>query len=504
MLLAAGGVLAYRLSGRPGPRWRCRSRRRTESPGACDACDDRSAVTACLVAFAASLEPYRCRLAQNAPSSRWWIPGAWFGAAVLAKLPALVFAPLIAAAALAGQCPSRVVVRDIAKMTVLALVMAFVYCGSDWQVETSFVEWARSLPASVARVVQPVAEHLPIFSNAGEAIVQQVGHNIRGHDTYLLGQAHRRAVWFYFPVVFLIKASGAVLVGAALLALAMRRQFANWVLGAVALLLLASPLYRVQNGIRMILPVLALAIVGLAVTAVRSADARHTWRVRLMVAALGSGSVTSARASGRWRAVRHEFWGGPDDAYLIVSDSNVRNWGQVARAQRVDGQNGRSSIDVRAGATDPALAAGPWQPIDIDRLALVDERDALRFVEGRELAVSTYAGFTGRSRPGTIDPADEAAARSAEALRQALRSRPWSARTRTFLVYDFRACVSRACARQRRRAHKTRGHPRPEKRHPRLPWSANPSRETDGEAEIASAAKGPRSDGDFVKWIIST
>ena len=271
------------------------------------------ALTAFLLAFAASLAKYRNNAALHDVSSQgaWgdqggkltgrsgrsrsfsfspWrpalIPGIWFGLALLSKASALVFAPLIALCVLAprvrsGDWPRAA--RTLLRVTAIAIAIAFIYCGSDWRRDESFVEWARALPDSaIATGLRTVADHLPIFSNAGEGLVQQVKHNIRGHGAYLLGREYPRAVWFYFPVVLLIKTSSAILV--ALLAIVLLRRDAlagNWLLGAAALIVLLSPAFRVQTGVRMILPALALAIVGLAAALVcAAAAARYGGQVR--------------------------------------------------------------------------------------------------------------------------------------------------------------------------------------------------------------------------------
>ena len=50
-----------------------------------------------------------------------------------------------------------------------------------------------------------IAEHLRIFTNAGQGLVKQIQHNIRGHSVFLLGEARPRAFWYYFPVALSIK-----------------------------------------------------------------------------------------------------------------------------------------------------------------------------------------------------------------------------------------------------------------------------------------------------------
>jgi hypothetical protein len=84
------------------------------------------ALTACLVAFAATLAQRRHDPDDRHAPRRWLIPGVWFGLALLSKVSALVFAPLIALAALAHQRKWNAIARDIARMTLLGLAIAFV------------------------------------------------------------------------------------------------------------------------------------------------------------------------------------------------------------------------------------------------------------------------------------------------------------------------------------------------------------------------------------------
>ena len=134
------------------------------------------AVAACLLAFAIAWtgDARPVRRAAHA----WALPGVWFGLALLCKASALTFAPLIMlASALTHDRDDgwRIVFSRAAKTAALALLMTFLYCGSDWRREGSFVEWAQSLPPGpAASALQFAADHLTIFSNAGEGLVQQI------------------------------------------------------------------------------------------------------------------------------------------------------------------------------------------------------------------------------------------------------------------------------------------------------------------------------------------
>ena len=55
-----------------------------------------------------------------------------------------------------------------------------------------------------------------------------MGHNVRGHGDYLLGQTHQRAIWYYFPVLLCIKFTVPFLLLPVVLTLWRRRVVINW------------------------------------------------------------------------------------------------------------------------------------------------------------------------------------------------------------------------------------------------------------------------------------
>jgi hypothetical protein len=369
------------------------------------------AVTAFLVAFAASLARERQRLdADAAAAVRWWIPGLWFGLALVSKASAIVFAPLIAVAALAQTGRSwRAIAGELGAMLLFALAIAFAYCG-------------------------------PLFA---DGLYRQIAHNVRGHDTYLLGQTYARAVWFYFPVTLLIKLSAPVLAGALALAVFRRRALSHWVALACALLLLFSPLYRVQNGVRMVLPLVALAIVALAIAAARAIAGAPSVpaAARTLVVTMALLAWSAAGAARAWPdGIRfaNELWGGSGAAYRLVSDADY-DWGQgLPELRDWMTRTGRATIEVWYWGADPRLHDGPWRPLDIRALAATEDADILRTFAGRELAVSTTLLHGRVLAPGArIDPADRRALVAAETLRRVLAARSPIDRTRTFLIYDF-------------------------------------------------------------------
>ncbi len=309
------------------------------------------------------------------------------------------------------------------------MAIAFVYCGSDWRTEETFVAWARTWPeGNVATTMIAIAEHLPVFSNAGEGLVQQIKHNIRGHDTYLLGEVHARAVWFYFPVVLLIKLSGALLVG--LVAALVLARSALWnppFLAAVALLAL-SPFFRVQTGIRMVLPLVALGTRrrrrGLS-RRPSSPRGRRRTALALVVGLLTAWSaVTAGRSWPDAITFSNEFFGGPSSAYRLVSDSNY-DWGQGVPALRRHLAGATQPIDLWYWGTDPEARTAPFRLFDLRSEAPGDEAMLLSRLEGRTLAVSATLLYGSAVSPhARIADEDRIAVETAETLRRVLRDRP--------------------------------------------------------------------------------
>src|SRR5262249_21766681 len=129
------------------------------------------AVAACLLAFV-----YHFQAGRDA-CWRWRIgvPALWFAAALLAQASALVFAPMCMLAVELAASRSKTSTgttgfrwRDSICIASAGVFLAFVYCGSDWQPQSSFVTWAHRLPSGTAQSAMVwLAEHLCIFPNAG-------------------------------------------------------------------------------------------------------------------------------------------------------------------------------------------------------------------------------------------------------------------------------------------------------------------------------------------------
>ena len=365
------------------------------------------AVTACLVALVYHYHRSRGR--------GWWRgiawPACWFALAILAKASGLVFGVLCLWALEADACgwwrrrdagatSFRSSLCNLMQIGTLGMILMLLYCGSDWQVQASFVAWARSLPEGpLGRTTVWLAEHLCLFTNGGEGIVRQVTHNVRGAGVYLLGQTDPRTLWYYFPVLMTIKFSVPVLLGPAVL-LGLRwfggrrgPWYGNGALLCALVLLLFSFLCRVQIGVRFMFPLLCLAVIGLAAGLVRwlEQDPRP-WRGRLLAA----GSIlclawTVLEAVTVWPyglCYVNPLWGGTENGYRLVSDANY-DWGQGLKdLVRWQQDHPDTPLDVWYFGKDPAEETLPMHSLHLEWLPIQSPEEALRLVRGRRLAVS--------------------------------------------------------------------------------------------------------------------
>jgi hypothetical protein len=407
------------------------------------------AVSACLLALV-----YHFRVGRDAGwFSRLAVPAVCFAAAVLAKASGLVFGPicllaveaerLVRSGALTNalmrsetswwqrvQEALRPSVYDLAWILGGGLALVFLYCGSDWKPEPTFVIWAHELPeGTLKQGMVWLSENLCIFSNAGEGLVQQVKHNVRGHGTYLLGHEYDKACWYYFLVIPTIKLSLAVLGLAAFLMLRRPRALLNWAFLAALAVFLFSPAFRVQLGIRLLLPLTGLALVGLAGAAVQTCCAfQWSWARGVFATALATGvACTAAVAVVIWPdglSFTNQLYGGTDNGYRCVSDTDY-DWGQgLKELVRWQKRQGLPGLDVWYFGTDPSVARLPVRAV---QLQLIDgPNDVLAQVRGHYLAVSTTVLYGGYNQV-------EAHRHAVEFLRSC---RP-VARTTTFFIYDF-------------------------------------------------------------------
>lgn len=401
------------------------------------------AVTACLLAFLFEFQAHR--------NSRWpkriLLPAALYGIAVLVKASALAFGVigmlaielerLVAAGALHDRrlrlAGARSFLRDAFGIVAGGLVLTFVYCGSDWATEPTFISWAQTLaPGRSREAMLWISEHLRIFSNAGEGLVQQIKHNIRGHGAYLLGQDYRRAVWFYFPVALTIKTSLPLLFLPVMVAVVRPRVLWNWACLVAAALLLFSLNSRVQIGVRFMLPLLACLAIGGAAALVHAGRSRGARTQKILIALAGAGLLSNAVAAVRvWPEAlcyTNAAWGGTRNGYQLLSDSNY-DWGQgLLELDQWRKEHGVETIDVWYFGLDPRAKLPPFRALPLHSDEWLGGQSVALAVRGKCVAVSMtllYGAYGRGSKPGR------------QAVAFFLAQQP-AARTTTFFIYDFR------------------------------------------------------------------
>ncbi|HEY7314622.1 MAG TPA: glycosyltransferase family 39 protein [Gemmataceae bacterium] len=406
------------------------------------------AVSACLLALL-----YHFRVGRGEPwHRRVLVPAAWFALAVLTKASGLVFG-VIGLCMVEVQYQSQTISesglwrrframsaalfarpfrRDLASICTLGLIAVFCYCGSDWLPSPSFVKWAHQLPEGQVRSAMVwFAEHLCIFSNAGMALVRQFRHNVQGHGVFLLDQVERRAIWYYFPLALSIKSPLPLLVAPLMLAGICRRALWNWAFAAALALLGFSLVCRVQTGIRLMLPLIALAVVGLAAALViaRERLAQTRWRPVLTASCVLSGAWLFAASLIVWPeglCYTNELWGGTANGYRCLSDSNY-DWGQGLKELTAWQQEHQvDDLHVLYYGTDSTLKHLPMKPLKVGALDLGPD-DLPMSVQGGTLAVGTSIVY------GSVSETFP----DLRILARSLRRLTPVDRTPTFLIYRF-------------------------------------------------------------------
>jgi 4-amino-4-deoxy-L-arabinose transferase-like glycosyltransferase len=329
---------------------------------------------------------------------------------------------------------------DIVAIGLFGLVVAFAYTGCDWGPEPTFIRWAEQLPdGQLKRVMQPLSHHLTIFTNAGEALLYQIKHNIRGHGTYLNGQWYPRATPWYFPLALSMK-TPLPLLGLFLVALVLApRHVANPLAALALLMLVLSPTYRVQIGIRFLFPALVLGVIAASAALGRYAGTsilaagwwrcgRRHWLVMLVSILL------LVQAAEVWRHWPHllcyinDLWGGPQAPDDLLHESNydwgqglpeLRHWCQEQQVER---------MAVWYYGKDPTVEWPPFQPAPLSHWPHQGNPQQIRALCGDAQLLAVSVGCL-RCNPD-ITPHHR------DALRW-LQSRTPLARTRLFLLYSL-------------------------------------------------------------------
>lgn len=383
------------------------------------------------------------------------VPGLCFGLAILAKASGMVFG--VQAMLVLGLChlagagsltapagashlgkamhlwratfPLR---KDLTWIGLIGFAFVFAYTGSDWGAERTFINWAEKLPDGTLRsAMLPLSHNLTVFPNAGEAILQQVKHNMRGHGAYLLGDWHPKSYWAYFPIALTVKTPAPVLALLAAVLMIRPRALAT-PLAAIVLLLFAFSLNcRVQIGIRFMFALMALLNIALAVAVARTwaepGRGRYVprWFVAVLLAAMAG---ISGWIWPHGLGFVNQLWGGVQVGYRHLSDSNY-DWGQgLPELKKWNREhNSGEPLAIWYFGTDPAILKPPFKAINLYHKLQTGSPEELRRVAGtRYLAVST-----------TLLHGHESDRIAHMKMLRRLRSSTPIGRTQTFLIFDL-------------------------------------------------------------------
>jgi len=381
--------------------------------------------------------------------ARWILPGILYGLAMCAKASALMFVPIVMGALeipvwwrngafypKAGTNRIRhlwqqtVGLRsDFVKILAIGTIVLWFYCGTDWKPQASFVTWAASQEGKPwHESMDWLANHATLFPNAGEGLMYQIKHNIRGHGVYFYGDWYKRALWYYFPVAMTIKLTIIVLL-TLVFCLTKPRSYLT-PLNLISLLLLIFSLNcRVQIGIRIVFPLLAFVLLTASVTLSRRIDLWSLGYKWLALAILGTSNIYPAWTT--WPdglRYANELWGGPENIHRILSDSNS-DWGQgLIDLDRTAQQMGLPLPRVWYFGTDPNVNnTSRSLPLHSIELAAQTPEDVEKSIKGQVVAVSLTVLFGNN----TFTPQMKVAVDYLKGMQPIGRSR-------SFLIYDFR------------------------------------------------------------------
>jgi len=197
------------------------------------------------------------------------------------------------------------------------------------------------------------------------------------------------------------------------------------------LLLLFTLNIRVQIGVRLVFPAIAVLLVALA-SGLARATADLQGRRRAVALAIMS-VVCAIPAVRTWPdGIRYVnvIWGGPDTAYPLLADANY-DWGQGLKdLDRWTTEQDLPTTRVWYYGMDPVMGTDSTRLMrlhDKDEWPAQTPADVARHVRGKVVAVGLslrygYPGLTGQM----------------PVLLEFFRDQQPVGRTRTFLVYDFR------------------------------------------------------------------
>jgi hypothetical protein len=335
--------------------------------------------------------------------SRLLAPACWVGLTFLAKASALVFVPICLVAVEAERLLSngwrpnragwqslRASALDLLAVGAMGLAFMIVFCPFAW-----------------------------------DGIAYQIRHNGTNTASHLFGEYSPTGFRHYFVAALAIKFGLPVLILLAAMLILRPQGLANGALVAGLCLLAATPLFRVQLGVRFVLAIGILMTIGAAVAFARWHD--RGGKVRRYAAMVFAGLlvvVAFANALAVWPngiCYVNPLFGGTRDGFRVLSESNC-DWGQgLPELARWQTGHDDAPLSLWYFGQDPAVRASRFRSVTLEEAKSLEQIKAE--VAGTYLAASTTYLFTVGATTSaskwlrTIEPYDQ---------------------TSTYLIYDFR------------------------------------------------------------------
>jgi len=324
------------------------------------------------------------------------------------------------AAASSGRHTPKLAASLVA-VAVVALVVLWAFYGFRYQARPEglqlnppLAEYVKGLKPHEASVISTLASRrvLPESYLYGMADVRLTADF---YTSFVLGKTYAHGVWFYFPVVFVIKSTLAFLILSLLAAAAVATRRLNcW---REVLFLSVPPAFyflvavnaATNIGVRHILPVYVFvsALAGGAAWAFMRRSRRWAYAVLALVL---FHAVSSALAFPHYIAYSNELWGGPSDTHKYLSDSNS-DWGEQLKATKkyLDARGVKECwfVYFAEGVAEPAYYGIPCKPLPtINTLWLNQRIEVPASIDGPVLvSASNLSGF--EFGPGPLNPYEQ-------------------------------------------------------------------------------------------------